>query len=95
MATSRRATASAPYLPSNSISMPSSAKSQRTATRRQNWKLEFANSFEEAEQQTRAYWRDASPAVRLNALEQLRQPFYAANQTSPGLQRFLELVPFP
>jgi hypothetical protein len=62
--------------------------------RREHWKLEFANSFEEAERQTRAYWRNATPAERLNALEQLREPFYGSNQTSPGLQRFLELVPF-
>lgn len=63
--------------------------------RRQQWKLEFADSFEEAESQTRAYWRDASPAERLNALEQLRKPFYGQNKSSPRLQRFLELVPFP
>jgi len=75
--------------------MPSSAKIHRAAIRRQCWNLEFANSFEEAEQQTRTYWHHATPAERLNALEELRQPFYGKNQTNPGLQRFLELVPFP
>ena len=75
--------------------MPSTSKSQRAAIRRQQWKLEFANSFDEAEQQTRAYWHNASPAERLNALEQLREPFYGPDQTSRRLQRFLELVPFP
>ena len=79
----------------NQPSMPSHAQHKRASIRRQRWKLEFANSFEEAERQTRTYWHNASPAERLNALEQLREPFYAQDQTSPRLQRFLELVPFP
>lgn len=63
--------------------------------RRRTWKHETAGSFEEAEQQTRSYWRNATPAERLNALENLREPFYGPDQTSRGLQRFLELVPLP
>ena len=47
-------------------------QSQRTALRRREWKLEFADSFEEATKQTRDYWHGRSPAERLNALEQLR-----------------------
>ena len=65
------------------------ATSRRKAFRRQQWKLEFADSFEEAERQTREYWRNASPAERLNALETLREPFYGPDQASRRLQRFL------
>lgn len=75
--------------------MSSSPEIHRAAIRRQTWKLEFANSFEEAERQTRDYWQNATPAERLNALEDLRKPFYGENQTGSRLQRFLELVPFP
>ena len=75
--------------------MTESATSRRTTVRRKQWKLEFADSFDEAERQTREYWRNASPAERLNALETLREPFYGPDQTSRRLQRFLELVPFP
>jgi hypothetical protein len=68
--------------------------SQKARIRRQaTWKLETANSFAEAEAQTRAYWRSATPAERLNALEALREPLYGENQTSSRLQRFLEVVP--
>jgi hypothetical protein len=75
--------------------MPKSSIARRAAIRKQQWKLEFAGSFEEAERQTRAYWHNATPAERLNALETLREPFYGPDQTSRRLQRFLELVPFP
>lgn len=67
----------------------------RTARRRSEWKLELAHSFAEAEAQTRAYWRSASSAERLNALETLRKPFYGKDQTGGRLQRFLEVVPAP
>jgi len=50
-----------------------------------------ADSFAEAE--TRAYWRAATPAERLNALEKLREPFYGKDQIGGRLQRFLEVVP--
>ena len=50
-------------------------------------------SFEEAEEQTRTYWKNASPEERLNALESLREQLYGENQSSRGLQRFLSLVP--
>jgi hypothetical protein len=36
-----------------------------------------ADSFAEAEAETRAHWRAATPAERLNALEKLREPFIA------------------
>ena len=72
-----------------------SSPSQRALTRGRTWKVETANSFEEAEQQTRAHWHNATPADRLNALESLREPFYGPDQTSGRLQRFLELVPLP
>lgn len=65
----------------------------RTAKRRAEWKLVVADSFEEAEEETRAYWRAASPTERLNALEKLREPFYGKDQVGGRLQRFLELVP--
>lgn len=75
--------------------MPSPSATRRALHRRDHWKLEIAHSFEEAEQQTRDYWRNATPAERLNALETLREPFYGPDQTGGRLQRFLELVPFP
>jgi hypothetical protein len=75
--------------------MASLSEIRRAQKRRSHWKLEIAHSFEEAEQQTRTYWRNASPAERLNALETLREPFYGPDQASRRLQRFLALVPFP
>lgn len=66
---------------------------ERAARRRRDWKLVIARSFEEAEAETRAYWRNASPAERLNALEELRKPFYGEDQIGGRLQRFLEVVP--
>lgn len=66
----------------------------RTARRRASWKIVVADSFAEAESETRAYWRAATPAERLNALEKLREPFYGKDQTGGRLQRFLEVVPF-
>jgi hypothetical protein len=71
------------------------AQTRRVAIRSCRWKLEFATSFDEAERQTREYWRNATPAERLGALETLREPFYGPDQASRRLQRFLELVPFP
>lgn len=75
--------------------MPPLNAAQRAVKRRNHWKLELAGSFEEAEAQTRAYWHNASPTERLNALELLREPYYGPDQTCRRLQRFLELVPFP
>ena len=49
------------------------AAEARAARRRAGWKIVVADSFAEAE--TRAYWRAATPAERLNALEKLREPF--------------------
>jgi hypothetical protein len=65
----------------------------RTARRRAEWKIVVADSFAEAEAETRAYWRAATPAERLNALEKLREPFYGKDQIGGRLQRFLEVVP--
>ena len=65
----------------------------RTARRRAKWKIVVADSFAEAEAETRAYWRTATPAERLNALEKLREPFYGKHQIGGRLQRFLEVVP--
>ncbi len=75
--------------------MRTNQQSQRKAIRSSSWGLQFADSFEEAEQQTREYWHHATPAERLNALETLREPFYGPDKASRRLQRFLELVPFP
>ena len=52
-----------------------------------------ADSFAEAEADTRAYWRAATPAERLNALEKLRKPFYGKDPIGGRLPRFLEVVP--
>ncbi len=54
----------------------------------------MAGSFAEAEAEaeTRAYWRTATPAERLNALEALREPFYGKDQIGGRLQRVLEIV---
>ena len=65
----------------------------RTARRRAEWRVVVADSFAEAEAETRAYWRAATPAERLNALESLREPFYGKDQIGGRLQRFLEVVP--
>lgn len=65
----------------------------RTARRRAEWTVLLADSFAEAEAETRAYWRAATPAERLNALEELRKPFYGKDQIGGRLQRFLEVVP--
>ena len=65
----------------------------RAARRRAGWKIVVADSFAEAEAETRAYWRAATPAERLNALEKLREPFYGKDQIGGRLQRFLEVVP--
>ncbi len=51
------------------------------------------SSFAEAEAETRAYWRAATSAERLNAAEALREPFYGKDQIGGRLQRFLEVVP--
>ncbi len=64
----------------------------RTARRRAEWKIVVAGSFAEAEAETRAYWRSATSAERLNALEALREPFYGKDQIGGRLQRFLEVV---
>ena len=65
----------------------------RAARRRAGWKIVVADSFAEAEAETRAYWRAATSAERLNALEKLREPFYGKDQIGGRLQRFLEVVP--
>jgi hypothetical protein len=70
----------------------STAAQTRAARRRAAWPVTIANGFAEAETETRAYWRNASPAERLNALEKLREPFYGKDQTGGRLQRFLEVV---
>lgn len=69
------------------------AANVRTARRRASWQIVVSNSFAEAEAETRAYWRAATPAERLNALEKLREPFYGKDQIGGRLQRFLEVVP--
>jgi hypothetical protein len=69
------------------------AAEARAARRGAGWKIVVADSFAEAESETRAYWRAATPAERLNALEKLREPFYGKDQTGGRLQRFLEIVP--
>ena len=75
-----------------SQSAPTAAEA-RAARRRAGWKIVVADSFAEAEAETRAYWRAATPAERLNALEKLREPFYGKDQIGSRLQRFLEVVP--
>ena len=65
------------------------AAEARAANLRACWKIVVA----EAEAETRAYWRAATPAERLNALEKLREPFYGKDQTGGRLQRFPEVVP--
>lgn len=78
---------------SNAKSKPAlTASAARAAKRRADWKIVVADSFAEAEAETRAYWRAATPAERLNALEKLRKPFYGKDQTGGRLQRFLEVV---
>jgi len=80
-------------MPSTKINAPSATASARAARRRATWNIVVADSFAEAEAETRAYWRNATPAERLNALEKLREPFYGKDQIGGRLQRFLEVVP--
>ena len=80
-------------VPSTKLQSTPTAAEARAARRRAGWKIVVADSFAEAEAETRAYWRAASPAERLNALEKLREPFYGKDQIGGRLQRFLEVVP--
>ena len=80
-------------MPQTKLQPTPTAAEARVARRRAGWKIVVADSFAEAEAETRAYWRAASPAERLNALEKLREPFYAKDQIGGRLQRFLEVVP--
>ena len=80
-------------MPQTKLPQTPTAAEARAARRRAGWKIVVADSFAEAEAETRAYWRAASPAERLNALEKLREPFYGKDQIGGRLQRFLEVVP--
>jgi hypothetical protein len=71
----------------------SKSSAARTAHRRAEWKLVVAEDFAAAEAETRAYWRSATPAERLNALETLRKPFYGKDQTGGKIQRVIEILP--
>ena len=73
--------------------MPESARAR--AAKRQNWTIQVARSFEEAEAETRAYWHAATPAERLNALEDLRKQVYGQYPNRQGLPGFFEVVPGP
>ena len=74
-------------------SQPALTASQaRAARRRAGWKIVVAENFAEAEAETRVYWRSATPAERLNALEKLREPFYGKDQIGGRLQRVIEIV---
>ena len=79
-------------MPQTKLQPTPTAAEARAARRRAGWKIVAADSFAEAEAETRAYWRAASPAERLNALEKLREPFYGEDQIGGRLQRFLEVV---
>jgi hypothetical protein len=82
-----------PEVPQAKTKPATTTAGARTARRRAGWKIVVADSFAEAEAETRAYWRAATPAERLNALEKLRKPFYGKDQIGGRLQRFLEVVP--
>lgn len=70
--------------------------SRRSAVKpRRGWKIQIAHSFEEAEAQTRAYWKQASVEERFAALEKLRIIAYGKAAATGRLQRFLEVVPGP
>lgn len=82
-----------PAVPQAESKSTPTASETRAARRRAGWKIVVADSFAEAEAETRAYWHAATPAERLNALEKLREPFYGKDQIGGRLQRFLEVVP--
>jgi hypothetical protein len=82
-----------PEVPRAKPTLTPTAAEARAAIRRSGWKIVVADSFAEAEAETRAYWSAATPAERLNALEKLREPFYGKDQIGGRLQRFLEVVP--
>ena len=81
------------FMPKAMLSIKADTAAARAARRRASWSIVVAESFAEAEAETRAYWRNATPAERLNALEKLREPFYGKDQIGGRLQRFLEVVP--
>jgi hypothetical protein len=81
------------FMPKAKSPTSEAAAKARAERRRATWNIVVADSFAEAEAETRAYWRAASPAERLNALEKLREPFYGKDQIGGRLQRFLEVVP--
>jgi hypothetical protein len=81
------------FMPHDATVQRCSDAKARTARRRESWSIVVAESFADAEAETRAYWHAATPAERLNALEKLREPFYGKDQIGGRLQRFLEVVP--
>jgi hypothetical protein len=51
-------------------------------------------TFEEAQQEDRNYWKSRTPDERLAALELCRQIAYGYDPTTRGLSRFFEVVEF-
>lgn len=57
--------------------------------KRRDWPIQVFNSFEEAEEADRAYWRSTTVQQRLQALEQLRRMFYGTARATARIERVL------
>lgn len=54
--------------------------------------LETCDSFEEAEERDRAYWRSRTPEERMEALEVMRRIFYGEDRCTGRIERVLETL---
>lgn len=57
-------------------------------------KFSVLSSFEEADEDDKAYWHSKSPQERMAALELMRQINYSYDPTTERLQRVLEVAEF-
>ena len=63
--------------------------------KRAKWKMEVFNSFAEADEADRKYWRAKTPLERMQALEQIRGMAWGYDpnaKSRPLFQRVVEIV---
>ena len=61
---------------------------------RSHWTIETM-SFEEAEEQTRDYWHNATSEERFEAAAKIKEIVYGKSAATTRLQRVLTLLPGP
>ena len=54
--------------------------------------LSIFDSFEDAKEAEREYWRSCTPEERLTALEMMRRNVYGYDENEQGLRGFFEVV---